>query len=123
MLKPSELGMVYLATPYTKYKNGINAAFQDAAILASKMLTQGYKVYSPISHTHPIAIYGGIDPTSEMWVQFDETMMAVSDTLIVGMMEGWEDSWGVKKEIEHFRERGKMIAYMDPETTEITRVE
>lgn len=123
MLKPADLGVVYLATPYSRFKGGINMAFQEAAMLAARMLAQGYKVYSPISHTHPIAIYGGIDPTSELWYAFDETMMGVSDTLVVGMMEGWEDSYGVKKEIEHFREQGKKIAYMDPETTEITRVE
>lgn len=117
------LGMVYLATPYTKYQNGINHAFKDAATLAGKMVIAGYKVYSPITHTHPIAMFGGIDPYSEMWVVFDEAMMGVSDTLVVGMLPGWEDSWGVRQEIEYFKKHEKKIVGINPETMELVDVD
>src|SRR3990167_1959103 len=52
----------YLATPYTRYPAGIRAAFADAAKLAARLLVTGLKVYSPITHTHPLAIYGHLDP-------------------------------------------------------------
>lgn len=50
--------MKYLATPYSKFEGGLEAAFRAAAEVAAKLVRQGESVYSPICHTHPIAIYG-----------------------------------------------------------------
>lgn len=52
----SGAGLVYLATPYSKYPRGIEAAFVDASRLAACLVRLGISVYSPIAHTHPIAI-------------------------------------------------------------------
>src|SRR5436309_1862842 len=54
--------LYYLATPYSKYPRGLTAAFEDAANLAARLLQVGFRVYSPIAHTHPLAVYGKIDP-------------------------------------------------------------
>ena len=50
--------LVYLATPYSKFPGGIQAAFIDAACIAARLLRAGVKVYSPITHTHPIGRVG-----------------------------------------------------------------
>lgn len=110
----ADQALVYLATPYTKYYAGIDAAFKDASALAAKLLKEGVKVYSPIAHTHPIAIYGGIDPKDhEIWLPFDEAMMRACSCLLVAQMEGWRQSRGVLHEIKFFAEAGKPVFYLD----------
>lgn len=114
---PRPDGLAYLATPYSKYRLGLHQAFIDAAALAAKLLTAGVKVYSPIAHTHPLAIYGGLDPLDhEIWLPFDQAMMAASDCLIVAQMEGWRESRGVAHEIAFFSLRAKPVYYLDPES-------
>jgi hypothetical protein len=110
-------GLAYLATPYTRYTGGIEAAFKDAAKLAARLLCTGLKVYSPICHTHPIAIYGALDALDHsIWLPFDEDMMEVSATLIVAHMDGWDESRGVAHEIKFFENAGKPIFDLDPAT-------
>lgn len=110
--------LAYLATPYSKYKNGdLNAAFIDASKLAARLLTIGVKVYSPIAHTHPLAIHGGLDPLDHaIWLPFDETMMNVSNVLIVAHMEGWRESFGITHEVDFFGRQNKPIFDLDPVT-------
>jgi hypothetical protein len=109
--------LYYLATPYSKYPRGLIAAFEDAANLAARLLQVGFRVYSPISHTHPLAVYGKIDPLDHaIWLPFDEAMMEASGALLVAEMSGWRTSKGVKHEIEFFTNAGKPVLYLNPET-------
>lgn len=110
--------LCYLATPYSKYKGGdIVTAFQHAAALAAKLLRSGVKVYSPIAHTHPLAIFGNLDPLDHsIWLPFDEAMMEACGVLLVAHMDGWEESKGIAHEIEFFASRGKPIFDLNPET-------
>lgn len=119
---PSGVGLAYLATPYTRYPAGIERAFTDAAKLAARLLHAGVKVYSPIAHTHPLAVYGDLDPLDHsIWLPFDEAMMAKADVLIVARMEGWAASKGIAHEIQYFADRHKPIFDLDPVTLTMTR--
>lgn len=114
MKRLTEFLLVYLATPYSKYNDGIECAFRDAAALTAKLLRLGVKSYSPIAHTHPIAIYGDLDPLDHsIWLPFDEAMMKKSDALLVAQMQGWRESYGVKHEIQFFTAAGKPVFYLD----------
>lgn len=107
--------LIYLATPYSKHKSGIGAAFIEAAKCAARLVKEKVNVYSPIAHTHPIAIFGGIDPFDhKIWLPFDEVMMNLSAALVVATMEGWRESFGVAHEIEFFAKAGKPIFLLDP---------
>jgi hypothetical protein len=107
--------LCYLATPYTKYKGGPAAAFHEAARIAATFVTIGVRIYSPIAHTHPLAVEGNLDPLDlSIWLPFDEAMMDASDCLIVAMMDGWDVSAGIKHEIEFFKKDGKPVLYFDP---------
>lgn len=113
--------LYYLATPYSKYPRGIEAAYEDAARLAGRLLKTGHVVYSPIVHSHPIATLGGIDPLNHsFWLDFDERMMRVCDAILVAQMTGWKESYGVDLEIEYFREAGKPVLYLDCRTLKIS---
>lgn len=105
--------LCYLATPYSKYVGGIHLAFIEASRIAAKLLQAGVKIYSPIAHTHPLAIYGNIDPLDHaIWIPFDETMMEACDALVVCEMPGWENSKGIAHEIKFFKNRNKSIYYI-----------
>lgn len=114
--------LCYLASPYSKYPAGIVQAFIDVSRIAAKLMTSGIKVYSPIAHTHPLAIYGEIDPLDHaIWMPFDEAMMNVSAVLIVARMQGWEKSFGIAHEVAFFEKRGKAIFDLNPDTMVMTR--
>jgi nucleoside 2-deoxyribosyltransferase len=117
-----QFDLIYLATPYSRYpqsKGGIVGAFQDAAALTGRLLQSGLKVYSPIAHTHPIAVHGKLDPYDHLiWLPFDEAIMAKADALLVAGMDTWQTSFGIAHEIGVFTKAGKPIFYLDPETLE-----
>lgn len=107
--------LIYLATPYSKWSEGITMAFVEAAKITAELLKHGYKVYSPITHTHPIAMYGNVDPYDHhVWLPFDKAVMDRADALLVAKMPGWDTSKGVAFEIETFQKAGKPIFFLDP---------
>ena len=108
-------GFWYLATPYTLYPEGIEAAFQEACRNAGLLIRAGFPVFSPIAHSHPIALAARIDPLShEIWLPADLPMMEAAKGLIVCRMTGWENSYGVAVEMERFARMGKPIHPMTP---------
>ena len=67
-------------------------------------------IYSPIAHTHPIAVHTGMKLHDyEIWIPLDKMMLDRCDVLIVAHMPSWEISKGIKIEIEYFIEAGKPI--------------
>jgi uncharacterized protein DUF1937 len=114
--------LAYLATPYSRFHLGLEAAFIEASQIAAKLLVAGIKIYSPIAHTHPIAFYGGLDMLDlSIWLPFDEAMMERADILIVAHMQGWDESTGVKHEIEFFEREKKPIFDLDPSNMKMVK--
>lgn len=107
--------LCYLATPYSKWSAGLEDAFIEASKLAALLLRAGVKVYSPIAHTHPLAIHGNLDPLDHnIWLPFDEAMMTAAQVLIVAHMEGWQESKGIAHEIKFFEAAKKPIWDLNP---------
>jgi hypothetical protein len=105
----------YLATPYSKYPGGIERAHAGACAQAALLVQADIPVYSPIAHTHPIAIEGHLDPYDhELWLEADRTFMEAAKGLIVCEMEGWQASYGIECEIKHFAQAGKPRFQMVP---------
>ena len=105
----------YLGTPYSKYPGGIEEAFICACRQAAFLVRAGIPVYSPIAHTHPIAVYGGIDPLDHrIWLPADRPKMDQSRGLIICKMPTWGQSDGIQHEKATFRAAGKPVIYMTP---------
>lgn len=114
--------LAYLATPYSKYSDGIEQAFVDACKLAGRLIQAGVHVYSPIAHCHPIAVHGGIDPLDQsLWLDLDSAMLHACRTLIVAHIDGWEQSSGIAHEVEFFVRRGRPIFDLDPKTLRMVK--
>lgn len=115
--------MYYVATPYTKYHEGIWPAYKEAARVTGRLIAQGMAVFSPIVHSHPLAFYGDLDPLDhQFWMKVDQPYMDMCDVLIVVTMKGWDESKGVAAEIFEFSKRGKTVVYCDPVTLEISDI-
>lgn len=112
--------LIYVGTPYSKYPLGLEAAFKESARIAARLMERGLKVYSPIAHTHPLAVYGKIDPLNhEIWLPFDTAIMNKADAMIVAKMYTWETSKGIAFEIEKFKAAQKPVYYLNVEKFEI----
>ncbi len=113
----------YLATPYSKYPLGLQAAFEAAALSAAHFVATGHKVFSPVAHSHPLATLGGLAPRDHgLWMALDLAMMPACCGVIVVMMDGWRDSIGVNQEIEWFLSKGKRAVYVSWPRMEVVDV-
>lgn len=105
-------GFWYLATPYSKHPRGLEAAHQEAIDAAVICIRAGVMVYSPIAHTHAIAVTGNLPGHYEQWAALDEAMIAASNGIIVVKMDGWDQSSGIAAEIKEAEGLGKPVIYM-----------
>ena len=97
---------IYLALPYTGQEN---YSFQVANNEAGQLMKQGHIVFSPISHTHPIAVECGLPTDWDYWKVFDTAFIEWCDQLYVLCLDGWVSSKGVNAEIEIAKELGKPV--------------
>lgn len=117
MLDLRSYGLVYIASPYSRYADGLESAFIEICRITARLIDRGVKAYSPIAHTHPIAIHGNIDPLDHaFWMDFDKAMMTVCNACLVVEMSGWRDSVGITHEIARFLAANKPVLYLDPKS-------
>ena len=60
---------------------------------------EGRIVYSPIVHSHPLALLG-LPSDWPFWAEHNRAMLERSDVLAVLTLPGWKESRGVAAEIE-----------------------
>lgn len=113
--------MIYLASPFSKYPLGAEAAFIDISRIAGRLIMVGKDIFSPIVHGFPIAIYGGVDPyDAELWNRINAPWMARASELYIAKLDGWKASEGIQHEMQTFLSAGKPIFFLDPATLELT---
>lgn len=112
---------VYLATPYTLFPGGRDAACVAAAEIAGELMVEGVKVFSPIAHGHTInANCPALDPLDhEAWLEQDEAWMDVCDAIVIVELPSWENSFGVAMEADYFRQAKKPVHRLNPNTMEL----
>lgn len=105
----------YLATPYSKYPHGLDAAFRIAVQARGLLLKAGIPCFSPIIHSHPVAMECGIDPHDhKIWLPAESPILACASGLIMLRTESWEISYGMNAERIVFESSGRPVVYMDP---------
>jgi hypothetical protein len=77
-------------------------------------MRKGILVFSPISHSHSIAKIGDLPKDWQYWGDFCRATLSICDTMYVLMLDGWEESAGVKAEIGLAKELGLQIEYLRP---------
>lgn len=110
--------IIYISGPYT-HPNILVCdereimLTQAAAIFAKR----GHIVYSPITHSAPLARMG-VELTHEEWIAFDRPFMELCTRCVVVMLDGWIESQGVDTEIDYFNKARKFVLYAMPHEIE-----
>jgi len=106
---------IYLATPYSHPDPAVRELrFQQVNKVAAILMSNGYLVFSPISHTHPIAIAGDLPKGWEFWKEYDKSFIEWADEIYVLMLDGWQESTGVRAEIDLTKGTYKAVTFLDP---------
>ena len=109
--------IVYLACPYSHSDMAVRLQrFYASAHAAAELIRRGMFVYSPITMTHPIDLVlaeEGGSMGSDYWCDFDEAFMAICSEMIILTIPGWQESGGIKRELEFFRAEGKPVRFLD----------
>lgn len=106
--------MIYLACPYNHPDPAVKQQrFEAVNRAAARLMHDGAAIFSPISHTHPIALAGELPGGWDYWERYDREMLGMCAALYVLMLDGWEQSVGVTAEINIARELGLPITYLE----------
>ena len=113
-------GLIYLASPYTL--NGTASETQreerveQVTRCAHMMMSMGMNVFSPVTHSYyveqsrwPLAF-----STTE-WLQIDFEYLGSAVGMAVLMLDGWQKSIGVTREIEYARKHHIPVMFIQPD--------
>lgn len=105
----------YLACPYAHDDPAIcEARFRAANLAAATLIAQGELVISPLSHACPIAEARDLPRGWDYWGRFDRALLECCCRVIVLKIDGWQESVGVRGELEYARSLGLPVDYMEP---------
>ena len=96
-------GYVYIASPYSHGDASVREERYDQVCKkAAHLMMQGYTVFSPIAHSHPIARFlpDSLLLHTEFWMNQDLPILMEAEKLIVLLLPWWQKSKGLKREIE-----------------------
>lgn len=98
---------IYLATPYTS-TNPVTVDYRVRAVnkVAADFMKAGHVVFSPISHSHTIAMENNLPTTFEFWQVQNHAFIDWADMVMILTIPGWKESKGVADEIEYARKIG-----------------
>lgn len=108
--------LVYLASPYTHKNPAIcEARFLEAVLCCGWLMTNmtnNTHFYSPIAHTHPVAVRVKLPIEWQFWASFDECILSRCDAMWILCTPGWTKSTGVTAERKLAEKFGIPILYV-----------
>lgn len=106
--------LIYLAVPFTHPDKAVmEDRFKRVNAVASKIMARGDYVFSPISHTYPIALSGDLPYDWDFWAGYDDVMISRCTSVYVLMLPGWKESKGVTAEIKLAKKYDIPVVYID----------
>lgn len=105
---------IFLACPYSHAEiDVIEQRFKLCNAVAATILIAGHAVFSQVSMSHPINLaLAGKDSASigKLWAPVDALFMEMMDELIILDLPGWDQSSGIKREIQFFQNRDRKVS-------------
>ncbi len=80
---------------------------------AGELMNQGYFVYAPISHSHPIAVQCNLPKDWNFWQEYDIEYIKWVDEVWILKLPGWKESTGIKNEIKIAHELKKPVKFIN----------
>jgi hypothetical protein len=106
---------IYLGSPYTHSDPSImEDRYLAACLKTSQLAKEGYYVYSPIVHWHPIASIYELPKDWKFWKKMDRISISLMDEVWILKLEGWSISEGLGNEILLAKELNKPYVFIDP---------
>jgi hypothetical protein len=103
--------VIYIASPYSHPDASVREArYRAACEKAAAMLRDGLRVYSPIVHSHPLALLG-LPGDWAFWAEQNAAMLERASSVVVLTLDGWEESRGIAAEVEIARALHLPIRY------------
>lgn len=108
--------MIYLASPYTTpiasvLEQRVTAAIQFTALC----IQQGLPVFSPIMYFHPLAIHFNLPTDSGYWHNINMQFLRRADAVFALRLMGWEQSKGMKIELNVAKVAGIPVVHYGPD--------
>lgn len=101
---------IYLAGPYSHPDPEIRRMrFEALNAAAATIMGEGHIVFSPISHSHPIAVQCGLPKGFEFWSEWNKSFIDWCDEVWIADLPGRHESIGLAAEIEYARSTGKSV--------------
>ncbi len=95
------MSLLYVACPYSHIDSKVrDYRFRTACRASALLMKAGVVVFSPLSHSVPIAEYvGEVESDHDFWLGQDIPILQRCDELLILGLENWEQSLGVRKEM------------------------
>ena len=91
----------YLASPYSHEFEAVREMrFRAVEATTAYLFKQGHVVFSPIVYCHKIATKWALPKDALFWRNLNFSFLHSSKEIIVLALPGWQDSQGVKGEME-----------------------
>ena len=108
--------LTYLACPYSHQLSEIEELRYRRATEATAWLIEklGWNVFSPITHSHPLATIGRLRHDWGFWKKIDTQYLECSERIVILELDGWRQSTGVQAELQIARDMGLEVLYLRP---------
>lgn len=107
--------MIYLACPYSHPDPFVRKwRYLQATRQLTELLLRGQWAYSPIVHCHELAKTAGLPRDAAFWSAYNLYMLQKADFLMILTLPGWQESAGVREEIEFAAKHHKAQLYVEP---------
>lgn len=109
--------LTYLCVPYTHPDIHIREHRYRLATLAAAWLMKmspNRNVFSPITHSHPLHVLGGLAGDWKTWARIDAQYLSLSREVVVLTARGWQQSAGVTAELKIARKLKLPVTYLSP---------
>lgn len=105
---------IYLASPYThKHKDIMALRYTKALHSTAEILSKGYLVFSPIVHNHLIAVEHILPKDYAFWKDYSDSFLHNwAEAIVVLRLYNWEESIGVRAEIDLAQEKKLPVYYL-----------
>ena len=111
------MSFTYLASPYSHPSPAVRQERYEAVVrAAARLMLDGQVVFSPIAHSHPVETLGMPAPQSgAFWMKQDLALLRHAERLLILALPGYEDSAGIKQEIEFALSKNIPVELLQPE--------
>ena len=113
MIRPlNKNDRIYLASPYTSDVELEELRYRQAREATAILLKAGYICFSPIVHSHPIAVEHKMVERRDLWMRQCKTYIRYWATAgIVLKLPGWKYSTGIEEELDLMFSAGTFVYY------------